>query len=110
MKGAYLIYKFVIHAAGEFCATHNVNPVSTPALIGVELCVYAAATILFFAVERPFLNSANALRQERTESTSKASLRYYSGELKFNLTIPNDRHRHTQRNGGYRAQLCRKLF
>jgi hypothetical protein len=31
MEGAYLIYKFVIHAAGEFCATHNVNPVSTRA-------------------------------------------------------------------------------
>jgi peptidoglycan/LPS O-acetylase OafA/YrhL len=52
---SYLIQKFVIHAAGEFCATHNINPVSTPALIGVELCVYASATILFFAVERPFL-------------------------------------------------------
>src|SRR4029077_20362480 len=52
---AYLIQKFVIHAAGEFCATHNINPVSTPALIGVELCVYAVATILFFAVKRPFL-------------------------------------------------------
>jgi peptidoglycan/LPS O-acetylase OafA/YrhL len=52
---AYLIQKFVIHAAGAFCATHNINPVSAPALIGVEVCVYVAATILFFAVERPFL-------------------------------------------------------
>jgi len=52
---AYLVQKFVIHAVGEFCATHKINPVSAPALIGVELCVYAAATILFFAVERPFL-------------------------------------------------------
>ena len=52
---AYLIQKFVIHAAGAFCATHNINPVSAPALIGVKVCVYAAATILFFAVERPFL-------------------------------------------------------
>jgi peptidoglycan/LPS O-acetylase OafA/YrhL len=52
---AYLIQKFVIHAAGEFCATHNINPVSAPALIGVEVCVYAAAMILFVAVERPFL-------------------------------------------------------
>jgi peptidoglycan/LPS O-acetylase OafA/YrhL len=52
---AYLIQKFVIHAVGGFCATHNINPMSAPALIGVELCVYAAATILFFAVERPFL-------------------------------------------------------
>jgi peptidoglycan/LPS O-acetylase OafA/YrhL len=52
---AYLIQKFVIHAAGEFCATYNINPVSAPALIGVEVCVYAAAMILFLAVERPFL-------------------------------------------------------
>jgi len=52
---AYLIQKFVIHAVGEFCATHNLNSMSAPALIGVEFCVYAAATILFFAVERPFL-------------------------------------------------------
>jgi peptidoglycan/LPS O-acetylase OafA/YrhL len=52
---AYLIQKFVIHGIGKFCATHNVNPGSVPALIGVELCVFGAATILFFAVERPFL-------------------------------------------------------
>jgi len=52
---AYLVQKFAIHAAGEFCATHNISPVSVPALIGVEFCVYAAATILFFAIERPFL-------------------------------------------------------
>ena len=52
---AYLIQKFVIHAVGEFCAAHNMNSMSAPALIGVEFCVYAAATILFFAVERPFL-------------------------------------------------------
>lgn len=61
MEGAYLIRKFVIHAAGEFCATHNINPVSAPALIGVELGVYAAATILFFAVERPFLQLCKPL-------------------------------------------------
>src|SRR5213075_3086686 len=35
---AYLIQKFVIHAAGAFCATHNINPVSAPALIGVKVC------------------------------------------------------------------------
>ena len=37
------------------------------------------------------------------ESNLRPSLRYYPGGLKFNLTIPNDRQRHTQRNGGYRA-------
>jgi peptidoglycan/LPS O-acetylase OafA/YrhL len=52
---AYLVQKLVIHAVGEFCRAHNVDLISAPALIAVELCVYAAATILFFAIERPFL-------------------------------------------------------
>ena len=52
---AYLVQKLVIHAVWEFCATHNIDPASVPALIGVEVCVYLAATILFFAIERPFL-------------------------------------------------------
>ena len=52
---AYLVQKLVIHAVGDFCVAHNVDPKSASALIGVEICVYAAATILFFAVERPFL-------------------------------------------------------
>jgi peptidoglycan/LPS O-acetylase OafA/YrhL len=52
---AYLVQKLVIHAIGEFCRAHEVDLTSAPALIGVELCVYLAATILFFAIERPFL-------------------------------------------------------
>jgi peptidoglycan/LPS O-acetylase OafA/YrhL len=52
---AYLIQKLVIHAVEEFCSSHNVQPTSALAFIGVELCVYAAATLLFFLVERPFL-------------------------------------------------------
>ena len=52
---AYLVQKLVIHFVAQFCATHNIAPTSAAALIGVNLCVYAAATILFFAVERPFL-------------------------------------------------------
>jgi peptidoglycan/LPS O-acetylase OafA/YrhL len=52
---AYLIQKIVIHFVEQFCASHNIALTSVPALIGVELCVYAAATILFFAIERPFL-------------------------------------------------------
>ena len=52
---AYLVQKLVIHAVNEFCAAHDVDLTSAPALIGVELCVYAVATILFVAVERPFL-------------------------------------------------------
>jgi len=52
---AYLIQKLVIRFVEQFCASHNIVLTSAPALICVELCVYAAATILFFTVERPFL-------------------------------------------------------
>ncbi len=52
---AYLIQKVVIRFGEQFCARHNIALTSGPALICVELCVYVAATILFFTVERPFL-------------------------------------------------------
>jgi peptidoglycan/LPS O-acetylase OafA/YrhL len=52
---AYLIQKLVIHFVAQFCASHDIALTSAAALIGVEICVYAAATILFLAVERPFL-------------------------------------------------------
>jgi peptidoglycan/LPS O-acetylase OafA/YrhL len=52
---AYLVQKLVIHAVGQFCLAHDISLRSTSALVGVELCVYFVATILFLAVERPFL-------------------------------------------------------
>jgi len=52
---AYLIQKLVIHFVGQFCTSHNIPLTSLSALIVVELCVYAAATILFLVIERPFL-------------------------------------------------------
>src|SRR5207302_1849049 len=52
---AYLIQKLVIHFVAQFCSNHNIALTSAFALLGVELCVYAGATILFLAVERPFL-------------------------------------------------------
>jgi len=52
---AYLVQKLVIRFVEQFCASHNIVLTSAPALICVELCVYAAATILFFTIERPFL-------------------------------------------------------
>jgi len=52
---AYLIQKLVIHAVEQFCSSHNIQPTSALALVGVELCVYSAATLLFLLVERPFL-------------------------------------------------------
>src|SRR5213596_1400050 len=48
---AYLVQKLVIHGVTEFCRAHAIDPKTAPALIGVELCVYAAATILFFTME-----------------------------------------------------------
>ena len=52
---AYLVQKLVIHGVAEFCQAHGIDTKSALALITVQLCVYAAATILFFTVERPFL-------------------------------------------------------
>jgi peptidoglycan/LPS O-acetylase OafA/YrhL len=52
---AYLIQKLVIHFVAQFCANQNIALTSVPALLGVELCVYIAGALLFFAVERPFL-------------------------------------------------------
>src|SRR5881409_757235 len=52
---AYLIQKIVIHAVEQFCSSHNIQLTSAIALLGVELCVYATATLLFLLVERPFL-------------------------------------------------------
>src|SRR6201987_567764 len=42
---AYLIQKLVIHRVAEFCQAHSADLTSAPALIGVELAVYAAATL-----------------------------------------------------------------
>jgi peptidoglycan/LPS O-acetylase OafA/YrhL len=52
---AYLIQKLVIHFVAQFCVTHNIVFTTAATLVGVELCVYAVATTLFLAVERPFL-------------------------------------------------------
>ena len=56
-----LLAALVIHAIGEFCKAHDVDLTSAPALIGVEICVYFAATILFFVIERPFLQLRHRL-------------------------------------------------
>jgi peptidoglycan/LPS O-acetylase OafA/YrhL len=58
---AYLIQKLAIHGVGRFCTNHNIQPTSALALVGVELCVYAAATLLFFVIERPFLQLRHRL-------------------------------------------------
>jgi peptidoglycan/LPS O-acetylase OafA/YrhL len=52
---AYLIQKLVIHFVAQFCATHDIALTSLLAFVLVEVCVYAAAAVLFLAIERPFL-------------------------------------------------------
>ena len=64
---AYLVQKLVIHFVAQLCATRNIAPDSFAAIVGVELCVYAVATVLFFAIERPFL-------QLRRRLTSRSDL------------------------------------
>jgi peptidoglycan/LPS O-acetylase OafA/YrhL len=80
---AYLIQKLVINGVEQFCSSHNIQPTSAFALIGVELCVYAAAVILFLTVERPFLQlrhriaprSSPAAAGKRLALRSRASSR-----------------------------------
>jgi peptidoglycan/LPS O-acetylase OafA/YrhL len=70
---AYLIQKLVINGVERFCSSHNIQPTSAFALIGVELCVYAAATILFFTVERPFLQLRRRIAPRKTGARSSPS-------------------------------------
>ena len=60
---AYLVQKLVIHFVAQFCASHNIVLTSAPALLLVEIAVYAAGTILFLSVERPFLQLRHRIAQ-----------------------------------------------
>jgi peptidoglycan/LPS O-acetylase OafA/YrhL len=63
---AYLVQKLVIHFVGQFCSAHDIALTSAATLIGVQICVYAAATILFLAVERPFLQLRHRIAGRRS--------------------------------------------
>ena len=67
---AYLVQKLVIHFVEQFCTEHDIALTSTSALIGVELCVYAAATVLFFTVERPFLQLRHRIAPRKHNLTT----------------------------------------
>jgi peptidoglycan/LPS O-acetylase OafA/YrhL len=62
----YLSHKLVIHGAIQFCSSHNIALTSLPALLLIELSIYAAGFLLFLAIERPFLQ----LRQRLTKQTT----------------------------------------
>ena len=69
---AYLIQKLVIHFVAQFCTAHDIALTSVPALVLVEICVYAAATALFFAVERPFLQLRHRIARRELAAVAKA--------------------------------------
>ena len=70
---AYLVQKLAIHGTAEFCRNYGIDTESVPVLIGVELCVYAAATILFFTVERPFLQLRRRIAPRKLGARSSRS-------------------------------------
>jgi peptidoglycan/LPS O-acetylase OafA/YrhL len=59
----YLSHKLIIHAVIQFCTNHNIALTSWPAHLLVEISIYCAATVLFFAVERPFLQLRHRIAQ-----------------------------------------------
>ena len=65
---AYLIQKLVIHFVAKFCTTHDIALTSVLALVLVEICVYAAATLLFIMIERSFLLLRHRLAPRRANS------------------------------------------
>jgi peptidoglycan/LPS O-acetylase OafA/YrhL len=64
----YLVQKLVIHFVLQFCASRNIALTSAGAIVAVQLCIFAAGTILFFAVERPFLQLRHRLTARATAS------------------------------------------
>jgi peptidoglycan/LPS O-acetylase OafA/YrhL len=65
---AYLIQKLVIHFVAQFCTAHDIALTSVVALVLVEICVYAAATLLFITIERSFLLLRHRLAPRRANS------------------------------------------
>lgn len=51
----YLSHKLVIHSVTQLCLHYSLALTSAPALLLLQAAIYLAGTILFFAIERPFL-------------------------------------------------------
>jgi peptidoglycan/LPS O-acetylase OafA/YrhL len=70
----YLSHKLIIHAAIQFCSSHNIALKSLPAILLVEILIYAAGFILFLSIERPFLQLRHRLTKPTTiDSRTPAS-------------------------------------
>jgi peptidoglycan/LPS O-acetylase OafA/YrhL len=57
----YLSHKLIIRAVIEVCSNHNIPLTSASAHLFVEILIYFGGTILFLAVERPFLQLRHRL-------------------------------------------------
>ncbi|MGH7939351.1 MAG: acyltransferase family protein [Bryobacteraceae bacterium] len=51
----YLSHKLIIHLVTKLCSSGHIVLTSAPALFFVQVAIYTGGTLLFFAVERPFL-------------------------------------------------------
>jgi peptidoglycan/LPS O-acetylase OafA/YrhL len=61
----YLSHKLVIHFVLQLCARYAIPLTSIWALLLVEALIYAIGAILFFSVERPFLQLRHRLFKPR---------------------------------------------
>lgn len=68
----YLSHKLVIHFVTQQCAAHQIALTSWLAHLLVQLSIYAGGTILFFVIERPFLQLRHRLAP-RTRVPEKRS-------------------------------------
>jgi peptidoglycan/LPS O-acetylase OafA/YrhL len=62
----YLSHKLVIQLVIQFCSNHNIALTSLPALLLVELSIYAGGLLLFLSIERPFLQLRHLLSKQTT--------------------------------------------
>ena len=62
----YLSHKLVIHFVIQLCANHGLALTSAPALLLVEALIYLSGALLFFAVERPFLQLRHRIARSQT--------------------------------------------
>ena len=57
----YLSHKLVVHFAAGFCSRHAIVPTSLGAILALDLSIVIVGTILYIAVERPFLKLRNRI-------------------------------------------------
>ena len=69
----YLSHKLVIHFVIGWCGNHGLSLTSLPAILLVEVLIYLGGTLLFFAVERPFLQLRQRIARQPPGSDARLS-------------------------------------